>query len=146
MKIKNVVARATGAIATGVGYLTLAAGSVSAQGFIPDWLDAIVEPFRDTGTASEFVNARIRLALLILFVVVIIIAIAYSALAGIKFISSSGDSGKMEEAKSAVKAIMFGFAAMILSVAGIFLVFLLLGGQSGDLDTVIDEGIQLEPT
>lgn len=110
--------------------------------FLPDWINDILGKF---GTSSEqqsnYVNSRIRLGLTILFIGVFIVAIAYSALAAIKFMSSQGDSGKLEESKGAVKAILMGFAAMLIAIMGIFLIVVIFGGTT----TGIGNEIPLTP-
>ena len=126
-----------------IGLFLLGLESAKAQGFIPTWLQGIVEQLDTPDRASAYVNDRLRLALTVLFVIVIIVAFIYSALAGIKLITSQGESGKMTEGKEAVKAILFGFGAMILAVAGIFVVFFLLGGAPGSID--VNNGINLDP-
>jgi len=69
---------------------------------------------------------------------VFLVAIVYSALAGIKFITSQGESGKLEESKNAVKAILMGFGAMIIAIIGLFVIVVLLGGETEDINTVIN--------
>ena len=101
--------------------------------WIPDWIQKIIDSFGfSTGTADpvEQVRKRVQWAITILFIVVFIIAIVYSALAAIKFISSQGDASKLEESKGAVKAILMGFAAMLISIIGIFFIVWLFNRSS----------------
>lgn len=110
----------------------------SDDGLLPKFIQDIVDQFKGPGGGdsldateiNSFVNDRVKMGLTILFVGVFIVAIFYSALAAIKFISSQGDASKLEESKGAVKAILMGFAAMILSIVGIFAVIFILGGTS----------------
>jgi len=109
---------------------------VGAQSVIPDFIQSIINGLSgggntiDAGSVNKFVNSRVRMGLTVLFVIVFLVAIAYSALAAIKFISSQGDSGKLEESKAAVKAILMGFAAMIIAIIGLFVILALLGSTS----------------
>ena len=93
---------------------------VYAQGWLPDWIQTIVDTFKTD--PIDPIKKRVQWALTKLFVVVFVVAIIYSALAAIKFISSQGESGKLEESKAAVKAILMGFAAMLISIVGIFII------------------------
>lgn len=111
------------------------ASAVQADGVLPSFIQEIIDKLSsggkiDTGTIGTFVNNRVRMGLTVLFVAVFLVAIAYSALAAIKFISSQGDSGKLEESKGAVKAILMGFAAMIIAIVGLFVILALLGATS----------------
>ena len=99
---------------------------------LPSWINDIVNSFQ--GGPSKYVNDRVRLGLTVLFVGVFIVAIAYSALAAIKFMSSQGDSGKLEESKGAVKAILMGFAAMLIAIVGIFFVVTIFGGATNEIE------------
>jgi ABC-type Fe3+ transport system permease subunit len=99
---------------------------VYAQDYVPSWIEKIISALglsdNDGDGPVGWAKDRVKWALTILFVVVFIIAIVYSALAAIKFISSQGDASKLEESKGAVKAILMGFAAMIIAIVGIFII------------------------
>lgn len=107
--------------------------------FLPDYIQEILCKwgFTPTGAVNnaaapeQQINSKIRWGISTLFVVVFIIAIVYSALAGIKFISSQGKSDKLEESKAAIKAILMGFAAMIIAILGLFIVLWILGSPKG---------------
>lgn len=98
----------------------------AAEDWIPKWIRTIIDDFgfKEGGTADpiEAVRKRVQWGITILFVAVFVVAIVYSALAAIKFISSQGDSSKLEESKAAVKAVLMGFAAMLVAIIGIFIV------------------------
>ncbi|MFC1780497.1 hypothetical protein ACFLY9_02285 [Patescibacteria group bacterium] len=96
--------------------------------FLPDYLNEILT--KVTADPQDYVNNRVKAALTVLFIVVFIIAIVYSALAAIKFISSQGDASKLEESKGAVKAILMGFAAMLIAIVGLLVVLWVLGASS----------------
>lgn len=104
---------------------------------LPSWLQNIVDQFSDLGTTEGWINTQVRIALTALFVIVFLVAIAYSALAAIKFITSQGESGKLEESKAAVKAILMGFGAMILAIVGLFVILVLLGAGGETPNTYI---------
>lgn len=118
---------AKGSVAAGVAgtFLFGFASSVNAQWY-PEWVQKIIGLVTEGGPVG-WAKVRVQWALTILFVVVFIVAIIYSAMAAMKFISSQGDSGKLEESKAAVKAILMGFAAMIVALVGIFIIFWLFG-------------------
>jgi len=103
---------------------------------LPQFICTIKEKFLDD--ENKYINSRVQLGLTVLFVVVFLVAIVYSALAGIKFITSQGESGKLEESKNAVKAILMGFGAMIIAIIGLFVIVVLLGGETEDINTVIN--------
>lgn len=129
----NVVAK--GSIVTGVAVSLLfgLASPVSAQNytFLPTYINQILQKVMGGGAGpQEYVNNRVKAALTILFIVVFIVAIAYSALAAVKFISSQGDSSKLEQSKAAVKAILMGFAAMLLAIIGLVIMLWLLGATN----------------
>ncbi|MDD3646915.1 MAG: hypothetical protein PHS44_00235 [Candidatus Dojkabacteria bacterium] len=110
---------------------TGASGSEVLPPFIKNIIDSITgnDDSLNANDVNEFVNRRVRVALTVVFVVVFLAAIIYSALAAIKFITSQGESGKLEESKGAIKAVLMGFAAMILAIIGIFAIIFILGGE-----------------
>jgi len=132
--------------AVGIYLLTGFISPVFAQSgdnpWIPQWIQDVINSFgfNDPGSADpvEQVRLRVQWAVTILFIVVFVIAVVYSALAAIKFISSQGDASKLEESKGAVKAILMGFAAMLISIIGIFFIVWLFNRQTS-IDTEPDE-------
>ena len=111
------------------------ASPIFAQALYPSWVDKITNIFTG-GSPVSWARARVQWALTILFVVVFVVAIIYSAMAAMKFISSQGDSSKLEESKAAVKAILMGFAAMIIAIVGIFIIFWLFGAGAEWSNTI----------
>lgn len=101
------------------------ANPVSAQDtWMPDWLVTLIDNLDLPGEGPiPKIKEMVQWGIMVLFAVVFIVAVIYSALAGIKFITSQGDASKLEESKGAVKAILLGFAAMIISIVGIFIIF-----------------------
>lgn len=142
-KLKNVLTRVTASTSALTGIfgaflfglpLPVFAGDFACneESFLPCFIQEIqhalgVRPDQDTNI-SGYINTRVQWGLTALFVIVFIVAIIYSGLAAIKFMSSQGESGKLEESKAAVKAILMGFAAMIVAIIGIFVVVWFLGG------------------
>lgn len=143
--ITNIVAR--GSIYIGVAsslFFGMPQGVSAKYDFLPDYINDILEKIGvgESGevtpaTTEKYLTNRVKTGLTLLFVVVFIVAIIYSALAAIKFISSQGESGKLEESKGAVKAILLGFGAMLISIIGIFIILYVLGSEHGP-DTTID--------
>ncbi|MEI6462573.1 MAG: hypothetical protein WCO33_02790 [bacterium] len=81
-------------------------------------------------TTGVTVTNLIMSILTLLFIVVFIVAIVYTFLAAIKYIRSEGNEQKVEEAKNAVKAVLFGVGAMFVAILGIILINALFGGAS----------------
>lgn len=109
---------------------------VSAQ-WVPDWVDTITNVFTGPGARPvHWAADKVRWALTILFIVVFVVAVIYAAMAAMKFISSQGDASKLEESKAAVKAILMGFAAMIIALVGIFVIFWIFGASGQFANTI----------
>lgn len=112
--------------------------------YLPSYIEDILKKLGflegATGDPQDYVNKRVKAGLTILFIVVFLVAIAYSALAAIKFISSQGDASKLEESKAAIKAILMGFAAMLIAIIGVFVILWWLGG-----DPSLETEIPIEP-
>jgi hypothetical protein len=115
--------------------------SCDESSFLPCYIQEIMSKIVPSkgGDPNTYINDRVKTGLTILFVVVFIVAIIYSALAAIKFISSQGDASKLEESKGAVKAILMGFAAMLVAIIGLFVILYVLGTTE-----VPDEQIDVE--
>ena len=127
-KVKNSMIKVAGKISAGLGVVTVFLGfprSAHAT-VLPGFVQKIVDSAKGSNT-TNYVNTRVRIGLTAVFVGVFLTAVGYSALAGAKFMSSQGDSGKLEESKAAVKAILMGFAAMIGAIVGIFVIIYILG-------------------
>ncbi|MBD3280563.1 hypothetical protein GF389_03505 [Candidatus Dojkabacteria bacterium] len=96
--------------------------SVKAQNILPESIGNFLQEWEGS-TVTEKVVGFLRLALTLAFGAVILVAVLYSILAAIKYIRSQGDSGKVEEANNAIKAIFQGIAAMFVGFIGIIIVF-----------------------
>ena len=147
-KVKNIALKtaAKASVAAGVAgglFFGLANPVMAQDTWMPAWLGTLIENLGfGSGGSGPIAQAKliIQWAITALFVVVFIVAVVYSALAGIKFITSQGDASKLEESKGAVKAILMGFVAIIISIVGIFLVFWLFG-ISNDLNLTINNNV-----
>jgi len=74
---------------------------------------------------ATFVTERVQFAIYFVLGLVILVAVVYSIMAGIKYIRSEGDPGKIEEAQKSIKAILMGIAAIFVGVLGIILIFVI---------------------
>ncbi|MBD3280562.1 hypothetical protein GF389_03500 [Candidatus Dojkabacteria bacterium] len=100
----------------------LAIFNVRAQSILPESIGDFLDEWEGS-TVTEKVVGFLRLALTLAFGAVILVAVLYSILAAIKYIRSQGDSGQVEEANNAIKAIFQGIAAMFVGFIGIIIVF-----------------------
>lgn len=80
------------------------------------------EDISDDVSQADTIIGLLKNGLILLFVAVIILAVVYSALAGIKFITSQGNSDKVTEASDALKNVLVGVAAAFLGVIAIFII------------------------
>mgnify|MGYP007125673514 CR=1 FL=1 len=78
------------------------------------------------------VNTVVTNGMTVLFIVVFVVAVFYTFMAAIKYIRSEGNEQKVEEAKNAIKAVLFGVAAMFIAIIGILLINAFFGGSGGD--------------
>ncbi|MBN1332116.1 hypothetical protein JW978_04575 [Candidatus Dojkabacteria bacterium] len=102
--------------------LTLVPLSVQAQSILPENISGFLNDWSGS-TVTEKIVGFLRLALTLAFGAVILVAVLFSIMAAIKYIRSQGDSGKVEEANNAIKAIFQGVAAMFVGFIGIVIVF-----------------------
>lgn len=104
--------------------------AVSAQTILPPVLNNIPKYSVDKlpTNASQIVTS----VLTIMFIVVFVVAVFYTFMAAIKYIRSEGNEQKVEEAKNAIKAVLFGVAAMFIAIVGILLINAFFnGGAAG---------------
>jgi succinate dehydrogenase/fumarate reductase cytochrome b subunit len=88
---------------------------------LPGFFDRASDISDEAGNA-DFIIGLIQNGLVLLFVGVLLVAIVFSAIAGIKFITSKGASEKVEEAQEALKNVLVGVAAVFLAIIGIFII------------------------
>lgn len=100
--------------------------SSSASTFLPPALQALFDLLGvgGSGTAT-FVTDRVQFAIYMVLGLIILVAVFYSIMAGIKYIRSEGDPGKIEEAQKSIKAILMGIAAIFVGILGIILVYVI---------------------
>lgn len=112
--------------------------SVSAQ-ILPKGLEQVGETGKKLGTnPAETTYSIVQSAMTILFVAVFIVAVFYTFMAAIKYIRSEGNEQKVEEAKNAIKAVLFGVAAMFIAIVGILLINAIFGGNAGGQNVLVD--------
>ena len=104
--------------------------AVSAQVILPPSFDK-VKPEIVTGDKGVLINSTVTSAMTVMFIAVFVVAVFYTFMAAIKYIRSEGNEQKVEEAKNAVKAVLFGVAAMFIAIIGILLINAFFGGSSG---------------
>ncbi|MFQ5493458.1 MAG: hypothetical protein ACE5DX_04835 [Candidatus Dojkabacteria bacterium] len=113
--------------------LGLTARVALAQSLIPPQIQDIFNLLGPGGSgAAGFLTSRIQLALILALGAVVLVAVVYAIVAAIKYISSQGDAGKIEEAQKAIKAIFLGVASMLIAIVGIVLVFVFFGAVRPD--------------
>jgi len=100
--------------------------SSSSSTFLPPALQALFDLLGvgGSGTAT-FITNRVQFAIYVILGLIILVAVAYSIMAGIKYIRSEGDPGKIEEAQKSIKAILMGIAAIFVGILGIILVYVI---------------------
>jgi hypothetical protein len=81
------------------------------------------------GGVAGFITTRAQFAIYFVLGLIILVAVAYSIMAGIKYIRSEGDPGKIEEAQKSIKAILMGIAAIFVGIIGIVLVMVIFGSS-----------------
>lgn len=107
--------------------------NASAQSLLPNQITNIFGLLGSGGAgAAGFVTSRVQLGLVIALGAVVLIAVVYAIIAAFKYIQSQGDSGKIEEAQKAIKAIFLGVGAMLIAIVGIVLVFVFFGATQPD--------------
>ncbi|MFQ5493457.1 MAG: hypothetical protein ACE5DX_04830 [Candidatus Dojkabacteria bacterium] len=129
--MKKIIRVATFSIASflAAGYLLPA----YAQSLLPKEIEQIFNLLGAGGSgAAGFLTSRIQLGLVLALGAVVLVAVIFAISAAIKYISSQGDAGKIEEAQKAIKAIFLGVGAMLIAIVGIILVFVFFGATRPD--------------
>ena len=94
-------------------------------GFIGPICDAFGTPDDGTVTAIEaqnFLSNRLNLVISFVFIGIILIAVYIIIRAGVKYIQSQGDEGKIGEAQKAIKSVFIGIGLLFVGIVGIVLV------------------------
>jgi len=100
----------------------------SGSSLLPPLIDDLFKSFGEGGGGlAAFLTGRVQFAVYAVFGLIILVAIAYSVMAGIKYIRSEGDPGKIEEAQKSIKAILMGIASIFVAIVGIVLVYVVFG-------------------
>lgn len=79
--------------------------------------------------ASQYIQDRTRFAFFLVLGGLVIASVVYSIIAAYKYITSQGDTGKIEEANKSIKAIFMGIAAMVVGIVGMVIVFTVVGAS-----------------
>ena len=107
----------------------------SSSGLLPDVFKTLMNLLGPAGVCSStYIQSRVQMLLVLALGLVVLIAVVYALIAAFKYISSQGESGKMEEAQKSIKAIFIGIAAMFIAIIGIVLVFAVFGAQQTNPD------------
>lgn len=118
-----------------LGGLLASSTAVYAQsGSTSSFMPKIIQDLFDTlgqngGGVAGFITTRAQFAIYFVLGLIILVAVAYSIMAGIKYIRSEGDPGKIEEAQKSIKAILMGIAAIFVGIIGIVLVMVIFGSS-----------------
>jgi fumarate reductase subunit D len=127
MKIKNIK---PSQLVLGVISLFGLGTLVYAESPLPDAITQLLGLLGPSGIcASEYITARVQFVLTLALGGIILVAVVYALMAAFKYVSSQGESGKMEDAQKSIKAIFIGIAAMIIAIVGIILVFAVFGAK-----------------
>lgn len=113
-----------------LGYLAIFTLPARAADLLPANIQEIFELMGIDGTGTvNFVSSRIETGIYFSLGGVVLISVVYAMLATVKYIRSQGDSGQIEEAQKAIKAIVMGIAAMMFGIVGIVIVFVFFGSR-----------------
>lgn len=118
--------------------------AVAAQGnILPDPIKGLSPKIVNDQDRGKLVADTVTSAMTVMFIAVFIVAVFYTFMAAIKYIRSEGNEQKVEEAKNAVKAVLFGVAAMFIAIIGILLINAFFGstgtnGLGAAINSVLD--------
>lgn len=79
-------------------------------------------------TAINLTTTRISQVVSLIFIGIIILSVFIIIQAGVKYIQSQGDEGKIGEAQKAIKNVFIGIAVLFVGVIGIILVLAFFNG------------------
>lgn len=107
----------------------VAAASASA-GILPKEITDLLGILGPEGVcASQYVNNRVKFVFFLVLGGLVVASVVYSIIAAYKYITSQGDTGKIEEANKSIKAIFMGIAAMVVGIVGMVIVFTVVGAR-----------------
>jgi len=72
--------------------------------------------------ASKFLQDRLRTVLSFVFIGIILISVFIILRAGIKYIQSQGDPGKIADAQKSIQSVFVGFAVLFVGIIGLVLI------------------------
>jgi heme/copper-type cytochrome/quinol oxidase subunit 2 len=130
--MKKVRLKLSSLVLVGLGVVSLVS-VVNAVGLLPEVILKLLGIVGPGGIcASTWIQSRVQFVMILALGGVVLVAVGYALMAAFKYISSQGESGKMEEAQKSIKAIFIGIAAMLIAIIGIVLVFAVFGASPSD--------------
>ncbi len=75
-----------------------------------------------TGQVIGFTQTRLQQIVSLLFIGIIIISVFIIVQAGVKYIQSQGEEGKIAEAQKAIRSVFIGIAVLFVGIIGLILV------------------------
>lgn len=108
----------------------VATGSVvlASSSLIPSQITDIFNLLGPQGIcASDYITTRVRWAFFLVLGGLVLVSVVYSIIAAYKYITSQGETGKIEEANKSIKAIFMGIGAMAVGIIGIVIVYAVIG-------------------
>lgn len=111
----------------------LADVNTGSSSLLPPAIQDFFDTFgKDGSGVAGFITGRAQFVIFLVLGLIILVAVIYSIMAGIKYIRSEGDTGKIEEAQKSIKAILMGIAAIFVAIVGIILVFVIFNQSPVD--------------
>jgi amino acid transporter len=94
----------------------------------------------DKDVALKFSTERITQIVSLIFIGIIIISVFIIIQAGVKYIQSQGEEGKIAESQKSIKSVFVGIAILFVGIIGLVLVLAFFGGTGllGTDDTLDD--------
>jgi len=80
------------------------------------------DPTNAGDAALTFLKSRGELILSLVFIGIILLSVVIIIQAGVKYIQSQGDEGKIAESTKAIKSVFIGIGVLIVGIAGLILV------------------------
>jgi uncharacterized membrane protein YidH (DUF202 family) len=90
--------------------------------------------------ALGFATERIQQVVSLIFIGIIVISVFIIVQAGVKYIQSQGEEGKIAEAQKAIRSVFVGIAILFVGIIGLILVLAFFGGTGllGSGNTIDD--------
>jgi len=129
MKLSKKIVLTLAMLLGSVGLVSAATVANGAQSsLLPAALQSLLDLMGPNGqNTGTFISGKVQFVIYLVMGMIILVAVVYSILAGIKYIRSEGDPGKIEEAQKSIKSILMGVAAIFVGILGIVLVYVIFG-------------------